>query len=109
MNAYRKASASIHGMKIDSKLEHATSPELVRAMAIYDHLTRFVLPLCSGSPGGPDPVHKTLHLVDVTGIGIRQVWNLRSYVQDLSRLLSRNYPEILDHVFVSIFFPLSIS
>ncbi|KAL8728360.1 MAG: hypothetical protein Q9181_005370 [Wetmoreana brouardii] len=100
MNAYRRASASIHGMSIDPKAEHAVSPELLRSSVVYDSLTRFVLPLCSGTPGGPDPVHKTLQLVDITGIGIRQVWNLRSYVQDLARLLSRNYPEILDHVFI---------
>ncbi|KAL8689519.1 MAG: hypothetical protein Q9218_004830 [Villophora microphyllina] len=100
MNAYRRASASIHGMKIDAMAEHAVSPDLLRAFVVYDTLTRFVLPLCSGAPGGPDPVHKTLQLVDITGIGIRQVWNLRGYVQDLSRLLSRNYPEILDHVFI---------
>ncbi|KAL8950082.1 MAG: hypothetical protein Q9222_003866 [Ikaeria aurantiellina] len=99
MNAYRRASASIHGMNIP-KSEHAVSPELLRASVVYDSLVRFVLPLCSGAPGGPDPVHKTLQLVDITGIGVRQVWNLRGYVQDLARLLSRNYPEILDHVFI---------
>ena len=41
-------------------------------------------------------MHKTLQLVDITGIGIRQVWNMRAYVQDLARLLSGSYPEILD-------------
>lgn len=101
INAYKKASPSIYGMKLDSTSEHAISPDLLRAFVVFDNMTRFVLPLCSGAPGGPDPVHKTLHLVDITGIGIRQVWNLRGYIQDLSRLLSRNYPEILDHVFVS--------
>ncbi|KAL8775729.1 MAG: hypothetical protein Q9203_003880 [Teloschistes exilis] len=100
INAYKKASPSIYGMKLDSTSEHAISPDLLRAFVVFDNMTRFVLPLCSGAPGGPDPVHKTLHLVDITGIGIRQVWNLRGYIQDLSRLLSRNYPEILDHVFL---------
>lgn len=77
------------------------SPELLRSFVVYDSLTRFVMPLCSGAAGGPDPMHKTLQLVDVTGIGIRQFWNMRAYVQDLARLLSGNYPEILDRVFVS--------
>ncbi|KAL8730355.1 MAG: hypothetical protein Q9166_004120 [cf. Caloplaca sp. 2 TL-2023] len=100
MNAYRQASASIHGMRKESPSEHAVSPEVLRSFVVYDSLTRFVMPLCSGTAGGPDPVHKTLQLVDITGIGIRQVWNMRSYVQDLARTLSGSYPEILDRVFV---------
>ncbi|KAL8815827.1 MAG: hypothetical protein Q9223_005075 [Gallowayella weberi] len=100
VNAYRQASASIFGMRTESASEHAVSPDMLRAFVVFDSLTRFVMPLCSGAAGGPDPVHKTLHLVDITGIGIRQFWNLRQYVQDLARLLSGNYPEILDTVFV---------
>ncbi|KAI4250835.1 MAG: hypothetical protein LQ352_005225 [Teloschistes flavicans] len=93
INTHKKASPSIYGMNLDTTAEHAVSPDLLRAFVVFDSLTRFILPLCSGTPGGPDPVHKTLHLVDITGIGIRQI-------QDLSRLLSRNYPEILDNVFL---------
>ncbi|KAL8659055.1 MAG: hypothetical protein Q9226_000636 [Calogaya cf. arnoldii] len=100
MNAYRQASASIYGMKTKDPSEHAVSPELLRSFVVYDSLTRFVMPFCSGTAGGPDPVHKTLQLVDITGIGIRQVWNMRAYIQDLARLLSGNYPEILDSVFL---------
>ncbi|KAL8757408.1 MAG: hypothetical protein Q9199_002241 [Rusavskia elegans] len=100
MNAYRQASATIYGMQTKDSSEHAVSPELLRSFVVYDSLTRFVMPLCSGTAGGPDPVHKTLQLVDITGIGIRQVWNMRAYVQDLARLLSGNYPEILDRVFL---------
>ncbi|KAL8993180.1 MAG: hypothetical protein Q9169_006536, partial [Polycauliona sp. 2 TL-2023] len=98
MNAYREASASIYGMQTGNSSEHAVSAEVLRSFVVYDSLTRFVMPFCSGAAGGPDPVHKTLQLVDITGIGIRQVWNMRGYVQDLARLLSGNYPEILDHV-----------
>lgn len=102
MNAYRQASASIYGMENKGSSEHAVSPEVLRSFVVYDSLTRFVMPFCSGAAGGPDVVHKTLQLVDITGIGIRQFWNMRAYVQDLARLLSGNYPEILDRVFVSL-------
>ncbi|KAL8688266.1 MAG: hypothetical protein Q9224_004928 [Gallowayella concinna] len=100
MNAYRQASASIYGMKAERASEHAVSPEMLRSFVVYDSLTRFVMPLCSGAAGGPDPVHKTLQLVDITGIGVRQVWNMRAYCQDLAALLAGNYPEILDRVFI---------
>ncbi|KAL8866274.1 MAG: hypothetical protein Q9198_008961, partial [Flavoplaca austrocitrina] len=99
MNAYRQASASIYGMENKKPSEHAVSPEVLRSFVVYDSLTRFVMPFCSGAAGGPDVVHKTLQLVDITGIGIRQVWNMRAYVQDLAGLLSGSYPEILDRVF----------
>ena len=102
MNAYRQASASIYGLEKKGSSEHAVSPEVLRSFVVYDSLTRFVMPFCSGAAGGPDIVHKTIQLVDITGIGIRQVWNMRAYVQDLARLLSGNYPEILDRVFVSL-------
>ncbi|KAL8675548.1 MAG: hypothetical protein Q9168_000060 [Polycauliona sp. 1 TL-2023] len=100
MNAYKEASASIYGMQKRGSSEHAVSAEVLRSFIVYDSLTRFVMPLCSGIAGGPDPVHKTLQIVDITGIGLRQVWNMRAYVQDLAKLLSGNYPEILDRVFL---------
>ncbi len=41
-----------------------------------------------------------LCVVDISGIGVKQVWNLRGYLQDLSKLFATNYPEILDKVLV---------
>ena len=78
MNAYRQASASIYGMENKEPSEHAVSPEVLRSFVVYDSLTRFVMPFCSGAAGGPDVVHKTLQLVDITG-HINELSQCRQY------------------------------
>ncbi|KAF7188104.1 CRAL-TRIO domain-containing protein [Pseudocercospora fuligena] len=39
-------------------------------------------------------------LVDISSLGMSQVWNLRGYLQDFSKTLSTSFPEILDKVFI---------
>ena len=73
-------------------------------MSVYEHLTRFVMPLCSAIPERAEPdeaVTKIVCIVDISNISIRQVWSVRGYIQDIGRLFAVNYPEILAKVFVS--------
>jgi hypothetical protein len=42
-----------------------------------------------------------VYLVDVSSFGLKQAWDLRTYAQDISKLLAMSYPEVVDTVFVS--------
>ena len=79
------------------------SNTLQRACVVHDGLTRFVLPLCSAMPDRPNPtvpVTSAVYLADISELGLRQGWDLRSYAQDISKLLALCYPELIDRVFV---------
>ena len=87
----------------DLKIPGVVSTEMLRAFCVYENLTRFIMPLCTAVPGRPDPdipATKMTCIVDVSGIGVRQIWGLRGYIQDLSKIFAINYPEVLDKVFV---------
>lgn len=78
--------------------------DMRRAFCVFEYLTRFVMPLCSAVNTREDAdsaVTKTLMVVDISGISVRQVWSLRGYIQDLGKVFAVNYPEILDRVLVS--------
>ena len=106
MAAYRNASLSVPRPKpspANMKAPGVVSAELLRAFALFDSLTRFVMPLVSAVPGRVDgdmPVTKTIMLADIAGLNMRQLWNLKGYIQDFNKLLAINYPEILDRVLV---------
>lgn len=75
----------------------------LRLFALYENLTRFVLPLCSAVPGRPNPetpVDQSNNIVDISKVGLKQFWNLRSHMQDASTLATAHYPETLDRIFV---------
>jgi hypothetical protein len=77
---------------------------LQRACVVHDNLVRFVLPLCSAMTDRPNPtvpVTSALYIADISELGLRQGWDLRSYAQDITKLLALCYPELLDRVFVS--------
>lgn len=76
----------------------------LRLFALYENLTRFVMPLCSAVPGRPNPetpVDQSNNIVDISKVGLKQFWNLRSHMQDASTLATAHYPETLDRIFVS--------
>ena len=41
------------------------------------------------------------NIVDISGVGMRQFWNLKNHMQDASVLATAHYPETLDRIFVS--------
>lgn len=75
-----------------------------KAFAIHDGLIRFILPLCSSVRDRPEPdspILSAVYLVDVSAFSLKQAWDLRTYAQDISKLLALSYPEVVDTVFVS--------
>ncbi|KAM0805782.1 CRAL-TRIO domain-containing protein, partial [Usnea florida] len=78
------------------------SPKL-RLFALYESLTRFVMPLCTLVPGrhnAETPVDQSSNIVDLSSVGLKQLWNLRVHLQEASTLATAHYPEILDRVFI---------
>ena len=103
MAAYKKTSTDMKPMKAELNIPDTVSVEVIRASTIYEHLTRFIMPLCTSVPGRPNPdraITKMIVLVDMSGIGLMQIWSLRGYIQDLGKLFATNYPEILSRVLV---------
>lgn len=77
--------------------------KMLRLFALYENMCRFVLPLCSAIPGRPEaatPVSQSNNIVDISKVGLKQFWNLRSHLQDSSALATAHYPETLDRIFV---------
>ena len=89
-----------------SKAKGPSPTRMLRLFALYENLTRFVMPLCSSVPGRPNPetpVDQSNNIVDISRVGLKQFWNLRSHMQDASQLATAHYPETLDRIFVSSF------
>ena len=84
---------------------HKSSKVPVRLLllfALYENLLRFVIPLCSklDRPNPETPIVSSNNIVDVSGVGLKQFWNLKGHMQDASVLATAHYPETLDRVFV---------
>ncbi|KZV98542.1 CRAL/TRIO domain-containing protein [Exidia glandulosa HHB12029] len=80
-----------------------TPARMLRLFATFEHMIRFVMPLCSIAPGRPNPespITQSNNIVDISNVGLRQFWNLRSHMQDASTLATAHYPETLGRIFV---------
>lgn len=91
-----------------------TSPKVpaknLRLFALYESLTRYVIPLCSAldRPHPETPISQSNNIVDISGVGLKQFWNLKAHMQDASTLATAHYPETLDRIFIvgaPAFFP----
>ncbi|KAL2106936.1 hypothetical protein VUR80DRAFT_5935 [Thermomyces stellatus] len=99
---YERAGASHTFSKADSSRMTAP-PGLLRLFALYENLTRFVMPFCSQLqdrefPG--TPITMTTNIVDISGVGLKQFWNLKAHMQAASQLATAHYPETLDRIFI---------
>ncbi|KAL3492747.1 CRAL-TRIO domain-containing protein [Aspergillus germanicus] len=89
----------------------STVPQrLLRLFALYENLLNFVMPLCSQlpRPNPETPIVTSTNIVDVSGVGLKQFWNLKGHMQDASVLATAHYPETLDRIFIigaPAFFP----
>ncbi|KAI4218527.1 MAG: hypothetical protein L6R36_008906 [Xanthoria steineri] len=86
-----------------SKVKGPSPSRMLRLFALYENLTRFVMPLCSAVPGRPNPespVDQSNNIVDISRVGLKQFWNLRNHMQDASQLATAHYPETLDRIFI---------
>ncbi|KAH8651618.1 CRAL-TRIO domain-containing protein [Tricladium varicosporioides] len=108
MSAYEKSAQKTHTKATTSS---STSPKLLRLFALYENLTRFVMPLCTALTDRENrdtPITQSNNIVDISGVGLKQFWNLRGHMQDASTLATAHYPETLDRIFIigaPAFFP----
>lgn len=77
-----------------------------RALIYHDYVTRFLFPLCSRLTSKPKNERKEttqcIYLANIAHMPLKQVWDLRNYAQDVSRLLATNYPEVVDRIYVCL-------
>jgi len=67
-----------------------------------------VQPLCTEMRDRDDnetPITLSTNIVDVSGVSLRQFWNLKSHMQAASQLATAHYPETLDRMFFQDPFP----
>ncbi|KAG9230823.1 putative SEC14 cytosolic factor [Amylocarpus encephaloides] len=108
MAAYEKSAVKTH---TQAKSDGKTSPKLLRLFALYENLIRFTMPLCTQLTDREHPrtpITQSNNIVDISGVGLKQFWNLRSHMQDASTLATAHYPETLDRIFIigaPAFFP----
>jgi hypothetical protein len=103
MAAYEKSSTHTHSK---AKTDGKTPSKLLRLFALYENLLQFVLPLCTvltDRDHPTTPITQSNNIVDISGVGLKQFWNLRVHMQDASTLATAHYPETLDRIFVSLF------
>lgn len=78
------------------------SPEDLHFHALYENLLHFVFPLATELPR-PDmsrAVSASTHIVDVSGVNLRQFWSIRKYLQQASATATTHYPETMGKEFV---------
>jgi hypothetical protein len=108
MAAYEKSAVAT---KTKASTDGKTSPKLLRLFALYENLVRFVMPLCTAMTDRDHPrtpITQSNNIVDISGVGLKQFWNLRGHMQDASTLATAHYPETLDRIFIigaPAFFP----
>ncbi|KAK0620085.1 CRAL-TRIO domain-containing protein [Immersiella caudata] len=87
----------------DAKTDGSTPSKLLSLFALYENLTRFAQPMCTELPDRDHahvPITLSTNIVDVTGVSLRQFWNLKSHMQAASTLATAHYPETLDRIFI---------
>lgn len=106
-------SKTVHNYEKDAKAYKANLPfhkslstpaKMLPLFALYENLLRFTIPLCSSLEGrlNPEvPITNSNNIVDITGVGLKQFWDLKNHMQESSVLATAHYPETLDRIFVS--------
>ncbi|UNI16832.1 hypothetical protein JDV02_003230 [Purpureocillium takamizusanense] len=87
----------------EAKTDGKTPPGLLRLFALYENLTRFAQPFCTQLKDreSPDvPITMSTNIVDISGVGLKQFWNLKGHMQAASQLATAHYPETLDRIFI---------
>ncbi|OAX77563.1 hypothetical protein ACJ72_08137 [Emergomyces africanus] len=106
LNSKNMAAYSSGASTSKTTTTHASSKvsaRLLRLFALYENMIRFVLPLCSDleRPHPETPIVNTTNIVDISGVGLKQFWNLKGHMQEASMLATAHYPETLDRIFPS--------
>ncbi|KAJ5495338.1 hypothetical protein N7539_000454 [Penicillium diatomitis] len=93
---------TMNSAKPETHKKSSVPPRLLTLFALYENLLNFVMPLCSAlpRPNPETPIVSSTNIVDVSGVGLKQFWNLKSHMQDASVLATAHYPETLDRIFI---------
>lgn len=87
----------------EAKTDGKTASGLLRLFALYENLTRFAQPFCSqlkDREHADVPITMSTNIVDISGVGLKQFWNLKNHMQAASQLATAHYPETLDRIFI---------
>ncbi|KAL2760212.1 hypothetical protein ACRALDRAFT_2096211 [Sodiomyces alcalophilus JCM 7366] len=87
----------------DAKTDGNTPNGLLRLFALYENLTLFAMPLCTQLQDRDPPnvpITMSTNIVDISGVSLRQFWNLKGHMQAASQLATAHYPETLDRIFI---------
>ncbi|KIP03736.1 hypothetical protein PHLGIDRAFT_110447 [Phlebiopsis gigantea 11061_1 CR5-6] len=92
---------------LDSNLQKelnavTTERRYQRIVALYEAMTRFVLPLCTYLPHStsPTPISSVTTIIDLENVSLGTLWNWRKHLQEASTLATANYPETLNTIAV---------
>jgi hypothetical protein len=102
-SAYEKACASAATTFSKARPSEKNPPSLMRLFALYENLTRFSMPLCTqlrDREHATTPISIGTNIVDVSGVGLKQFWDLKSHMQAASQLATAHYPETLDRIYI---------
>lgn len=86
-----------------AKTDKKTPATLLRLFALYENLTRFNMPFSTQLPDRENadvPITLSTNIVDISGVGLKQFWNLKGHMQVASQLATAHYPETLDRIFI---------
>lgn len=100
---YEKAVHTTYSRAPPPQDDAKTPAKLIRLFALYENLTRFVQPLCTqltDREHARTPITLSTNIVDVSGVSLKQFWNLKGHMQLASQLATAHYPETLDRIFV---------
>jgi hypothetical protein len=106
VHAYAKEAAA-YKARLPYHSSLSTPAKMLPLFALYENLLRFTIPLCSSlekREHAEVPVTNSNNIVDISGVGLKQFWNLKDHMQDSSVLATAHYPETLDRIFVSATF-----
>ncbi|CAK7214574.1 hypothetical protein SBRCBS47491_002190 [Sporothrix bragantina] len=104
ISAYEKTANNTYSKAPPASADNKTPAKLLRLFALYENLTRFAQPLCTEMPDRDyavtTPITLSTNIVDVSGVSLRQFWNLKGHMQAASTLATAHYPETLDRIFI---------
>ena len=73
-----------------------------------EYVTNFTQRLCNRVQNDGVVINKSVNIVDLSNVGLRKFWNLRSLLQTASSMATAHYPETVERIFVvgaPYFFP----
>jgi len=83
-------------------------PELSTIFLPAEYVTNFTQRLCSKTHPAGEVIDRSTNIIDLSKVGLRKFWNLRSLLQTASSMATAHYPETVERIFVvgaPYFFP----